>query len=493
MTTQTIGSVIESLRQHHRRDKAPLKDGIAHPRADDLYPASPVRPAHRHKIAIILLRVRPHIHGQQRSHPHRTQKEDDVEDRVVVLGRVLLVVAGVLGLPPAAAPRRRAVIVAVAVGARVRVVERRGRKRAGLNGGLQGLRAHLAPAAGLRHGLVHAVLRARRVVLRELAVLAAAAVSVAAQRETVRRGAGGGVGHGEEGDDGAEDDAGPPRAGGAHERVAVLIVGLHAHGRKSEVGAICSDCGSLGEASARVGLLDGGGDGRARDEEQEDQIDGNRGLIHLAAVASEEYVHDSCHGEGSEIHKDCAADEEETPELGGWASAVILDLLEAVLGPVVGKVDQQDQPEKEEEHGAEESNVVAPCDEKGVGNEKGCYNQADPANQFGTPEAVLDGSATVFGASNAQKHDCQEEVEGTQSKVDTMYRNPAIAILAGAFDVNVFQGQILKLLHGPVRKHYPGEERIDEKHESIGYAGSHAVVAFATGAADCRTSRGATA
>ena len=84
-------------------------------------------------------------------------------------------------------------------------------------------------------------------------------------------------------------------------------------------------------------------------------------------------------------------------------------------------------------------------------------------------------------------------MEGTKSKIDTMYGNPAIAILAGAFDVNVFQSKVLKLLHGPVGEHYPGKERIDEENESIGYASSHAVVAFATGAADCRTSCSATA
>jgi hypothetical protein len=59
-------------------------------------------------------------------------------------------------------------------------------------------------------------------------------------------------------------------------------------------------------------------------------------------------------------------------------------------------------------------------------------------------------------------------VEESESKVDALYRNISIALLAVAFDVDVIEGEVGELLHGPVREHDPGHDRVDEKDERVG-------------------------
>lgn len=55
----------------------------------------------------------------------------------------------------------------------------------------------------------------------------------------------GGVGNGQEGKHGAENDAGGSRALGAHKWVAQLVVGLRGYGGHGQVGAVDGDHGGL--------------------------------------------------------------------------------------------------------------------------------------------------------------------------------------------------------------------------------------------------------
>lgn len=122
------------------------------------------------------------------------------------------------------------------------------------------------------------------------------------------------------------------------------------------------------------------------------------------------------------------------------------------------KVDEQDQADEEEEACANHGEVVAPDDEEGVRNEEGQDHQGQPGDDLGPPEAVLDGRTAVLGAPHADEHHGHDDVEEAERKVDALHRDVAVALLAVALDVDVVQGEVRELLHGPVGEHDPGHD-----------------------------------
>ena len=119
------------------------------------------------------------------------------------------------------------------------------------------------------------------------------------------------------------------------------------------------------------------------------------------------------------------------------------------------QIDKQNKTDEEEQACAHHSKVVSPYDEERVRDEKGQDNHAHPAEDLGQPEAVLDSSARVLGCPYSDEHQCHEDVEKTEGKVDALHRDVSIALLAVALDVDVIEGEVGQLLHGPVGEHDP--------------------------------------
>lgn len=94
-----------------------------------------------------------------------------------------------------------------------------------------------------------------------------------AQRYTLGRGTGGGVGNGEHGDDGTNDDGGRASASGTDQGVAITVVGFHRYGRHGQVGAVDGDHGGLSKAGLWIEFLDGWVNGNSGDDEEDDQVD----------------------------------------------------------------------------------------------------------------------------------------------------------------------------------------------------------------------------
>jgi len=244
--------VIKPIRQYKRRNQTPSIDSIAYPCADDLCPTSPVRTSYRHEVGHGLL---VEVAGKQRSDPACAQEEDDVEETVIILCGVALVVAGCLG--------GRIVLVFG-----VRVVERGGREGTRLHSGAEGSLAHVTARFRLLGD--EAVLV---VIGADLRIAVAVGVALRAESQAVGSGAGRGVGDGNEGDDGADDDGGLAGAACADQRVALVVIGLHADGGEGQVGAVDGDDGGLGETSAGVDILNGGVDRDDGCDEEEQEID----------------------------------------------------------------------------------------------------------------------------------------------------------------------------------------------------------------------------
>jgi hypothetical protein len=66
----------------------------------------------------------------------------------------------------------------------------------------------------------------------------------------------------------------------------------------------------------------------------------------------------------------------------------LLPLLEARLGPRVGKVNEEDQAEEDEESGSGERDVGGVEDEEGVGDGEGGEDEDDPDSNFRAPPSA---------------------------------------------------------------------------------------------------------
>lgn len=86
------------------------------------------------------------------------------------------------------------------------------------------------------------------------------------QGQAVGCSASSGVGHRQEGENGTHDDGGSASATSANQGVALVVIRLHGNSGQSQVSAVDTDKGSLGQSSTRVGVLDHGMDADDRDD-----------------------------------------------------------------------------------------------------------------------------------------------------------------------------------------------------------------------------------
>ena len=119
------------------------------------------------------------------------------------------------------------------------------------------------------------------------------------------------------------------------------------------------------------------------------------------------------------------------------------------------QVYQQDQTKKEEEHGADQSNVVAPEHEESIGDEECKDDQGKPGNDLGPPVAILYRRARILGRVDADEKDGKDEVEKTERKVDSVDSKPSVTIPIPTADFNVVEHYMLEFLDCPFREHDP--------------------------------------
>ena len=171
-----------------------------------------------------------------------------MEERIIVLGCVALVVTRVL-------LARAFVVVVFAVG----IVK---------SGGRQRTRLYRSAESGLTHVSSRLRLLCDQTVLEvigaNLSIAVSVRVALRAESETVCSGARGSIRNSNKCHYGTNDDGGFTGTPGADQRVALVVVWLHAHGRHGKVGAIDSDDCGLGKTGSRIHILDCGMDGYNR-------------------------------------------------------------------------------------------------------------------------------------------------------------------------------------------------------------------------------------
>lgn len=72
------------------------------------------------------------------------------------------------------------------------------------------------------------------------------------------------------------------------------------------------------------------------------------------------------------------------------------------------KVHQKDQTQKQEEHGAEEGDVVAIDEEEGFGDKERHDDKGQPEDDLRTPKSILESGASIFRAFDAKKQKGEE-------------------------------------------------------------------------------------
>lgn len=103
------------------------------------------------------------------------------------------------------------------------------------------------------------------------------------------------------------------------------------------------------------------------------------------------------------------------------------------------EVDEEDQPEQEEKHGADQGKVVAPDLEEVLRDEEGDDDEEKPGDNLRAPVPILDGSAPILRAFDAKEGDGEDGVENAEGELDTMDGDEAEALLTQARDREVVE------------------------------------------------------
>jgi hypothetical protein len=237
----------------------------------------------------------------------------------------------------------------------------------------------------------------------------------------------------------------------------VLVIRFHGYRGKGQVGAVDTNGGGLGEACAWVRCLHCGVNSHSADTQDENEVDlscelvnvtlcrertvtyGDGRLVHRAVRMGEEDVHDDGDGNATQVHAKSRTNKKATPKL----RVGVLNLLNAVFGPGMRKVDQQNQAEKQEQDGAAKCDIVPPDLKEGVRDQERKDYQAQPCDNLRSPETILNGRAAVFRAVDTQEQYGVESVEAAESEVDAVDSSEAEALLASTVDGNVVEENAL--------------------------------------------------
>ena len=140
------------------------------------------------------------------------------------------------------------------------------------------------------------------------------------------------------------------------------------------------------------------------------------------------------------------------------------------------KIHQQDQAQKEEEHGAEESDVVAVHKEEGFGDEERHDNKCQPEDNLRSPESILKSGATIPSILHTKEQEGENQVEETETEVDAMHSHPAVTFLAVASNFHIIESQMLQFIQCPWREHDPGSNRVDQEDKGVGDSRRHTML-----------------
>lgn len=177
----------------------------------------------------------------------------------------------------------------------------------------------------------------------------------------------------------------------------------------------------------------------------------DRCLVHRASTRCKKDVHQDRHGDGCDIHAKGRSNQQATPNPG----LVVFDILQAHLRPAVREIHEEDETKQQEEHRADESDVVAVDEEERFGNEERHDQKSDPDNHFRTPVSVLQGCSAISRCPDTEKQERHDEMKQPQSEVDPMNSHPTIALFTIASNLHIIKGHMLQFLQRPRCEHDP--------------------------------------
>lgn len=148
-------------------------------------------------------------------------------------------------------------------------------------------------------------------------------------------------------------------------------------------------------------------DGDDGNDDPEQEVDGDSGLVHRAALTGKEPILDNRHGYRREVHAKRRSNEYCAPKPG----ISFLNLGQAVFGPGVRKVDEEDEAKYKKQDGASEGDVIAPEHKELVWDKERKNDESQPRNYLWPPISVLDGGSRTLGARDSEKEPSKDQVK----------------------------------------------------------------------------------
>jgi len=189
-----------------------------------------------------------------------------------------------------------------------------------------------------------------------------------------------------------EDDRARPRTSVFCDRVACGMR-VVPDCRHDQVRAVECNHTRLRQPRTWVGLLHSWVDAEEGDNDAEDEIECDEELVERARLAREEAIHQSRERDGERIHARGRSNEDPLPEI----RVGVFPVFEASFCPRVGKVDEKDEADEDEDSRSERRDPVAPENEEAVGNEPGDEDEKQPGDHFRAPPPMQECQRMYLG------------------------------------------------------------------------------------------------
>merc|ERR1719232_257790 len=178
-----------------------------------------------------------------------------------------------------------------------------------------------------------------------------------------------------------------------------------------EVHDVEGDHGALEQAGLGHVLLDLGQDGDDREDDAEQHVEGDEELVELALAGEGPGEHEA--GEGEQSCQPAFA-------------FVFLIVSIPSFGPAVGKVNDQNKLDEDEQEASNEAKPHPNCSKRSIRNPEGCNHTSNYDQIFDSPETILNSSSWIIGGldtDHEDAHDDKEEGDNETQSVNCLISN----------------------------------------------------------------------
>ena len=177
-----------------------------------------------------------------------------------------------------------------------------------------------------------------------------------------------------------------------------------------EVHDVQGDHGALEQAGLGHVLLDLGQDGDDREDDAEQHVEADEELVQFALAGEVSGVVDIHEDDGRDGPGEHEAGEGEESCQPAFAFVFLIVSIPS-FSPTVGKVNDQNKLDEDEQEASNEAKPHPNCSKRSIRNPEGCNHASDDDQILDSPETILNSSSWIIGGLDTDHEDAHDDKE----------------------------------------------------------------------------------